>query len=288
MRPVRPPQSFAPTVLFLALVPRVLAAYDAFAARLTAWEAHRHPSAHDASLALKTFGLAALVAYGGLALSAFVYVPFGEDVMAWVQLALFHRRTPVHAAGAWATTVLGALASPGPTASAAAHDAHGKHGHGHRQLWETDSSSARGKLNASRLQDQMYAITVTNQVVNNFVEVGMPFVTRAVAAFRSGKGIALAAHPTGSANAKKKRVQFEDEAGAAGAGGAGAVGAADEASGVEEREFMERVWREVALPEYTLFADYSEMVTQFGYVALWSTIWPLASGKHHSLSLPIP
>jgi len=33
---------------------------------------------------------------------------------------------------------------------------------------------------------------------------------------------------------------------------------------------------EVALPPYDLFFDYSEMVTQFGYVALWSTIWPLA------------
>jgi len=37
------------------------------------------------------------------------------------------------------------------------------------------------------------------------------------------------------------------------------------------------VRREAALPEYDLFQDYSEMVTQFGYVAVWSAIWPLAS-----------
>lgn len=62
---------------------------------------------------------------------------------------------------------------------------------------------------------------------------------------------------------KKKRVVFEDE---------------QEKGGLEEREFLERVRKEVALPEYELFGDYSEMVTQFGYVVLWSTIWPLASG----------
>ena len=59
------------------------------------------------------------------------------------------------------------------------------------------------------------------------------------------------------------------------------------ANGKEDREFMERVRREVALPEYTLFADYSEMVTQFGYVALWSTIWPLAPGTSLSVSSPL-
>jgi len=32
----------------------------------------------------------------------------------------------------------------------------------------------------------------------------------------------------------------------------------------------------VALAEYSLFGDYNEMTTQFGYVAMWSTIWPLA------------
>jgi len=46
---------------------------------------------------------------------------------------------------------------------------------------------------------------------------------------------------------------------------------------MEEREFLDRVRREAALPEYDLFQDYSEMVTQFGYVAVWSAIWPLAS-----------
>ena len=51
-----------------------------------------------------------------------------------------------------------------------------------------------------------------------------------------------------------------------------------ERGGLEEREFLDRVRGEATLPEYDLFQDYSEMVTQFGYVAVWSAIWPLASG----------
>ncbi|KAG5734689.1 hypothetical protein E4T56_gene7763, partial [Termitomyces sp. T112] len=63
-------------------------------------------------------------------------------------------------------------------------------------------------------------------------------------------------------NGVKKRVVFEDE---------------KEKGGLIEREFLDAVREEVALPEYETFQDYSEMVTQFGYVAVWSSIWPLAS-----------
>ena len=91
--------------------------------RFTNWEQHSHQSTHDASLTIKTFSLAALVSYGGLALSAFVYVPFGEEVMSFVQLYLFHAQTPLNvnnigeAAHKIASTVLSTFAS-GPTVTA--------------------------------------------------------------------------------------------------------------------------------------------------------------------------
>ncbi|KAJ7036619.1 calcium-activated chloride channel-domain-containing protein [Mycena alexandri] len=202
--------AFSPTILFVALVPRLLAVYQAIATRFTAWENHAHQSSHAASLTVKTFALSALVAYMGLALSAFVYVPFGEGIMRMVQ-----------------------------------------------GMWNVDTSVAGQKLNAARLKDQMFAYTVTNQIVNTFVEVGLPYVLRAVGSFRAKKS-------NGNGNGKgdkKKRVVFEDE---------------KEKGGEEEREFLEIVRAEAALPEYELFGDYSEMVTQFGYVAIWSVIWPLA------------
>jgi hypothetical protein len=106
----------------------------------------------------------------------------------------------------------------------------------------------------------MFAYTVTNQATNFFLEIGLPFLMRAFASARSGKRRpSLSGANVGGS--KKKRVGFEDEKN----------GAAR-----DEREFLERVRREVSLPQYNLFEDYNEMVSQFGYVALWSAIWPLA------------
>lgn len=43
-----------------------------------------------------------------------------------------------------------------------------------------DGGNARSEFNPTRLQDQMFAITVTNQVINTFLEIGLPYITRAV------------------------------------------------------------------------------------------------------------
>jgi len=131
---------------------------------------------------------------------------------------------------------------------------------GGRTLFLSDTGAARAKLKRTRLETQMFAFMVTNQAIGGFFEVGLPYVMRAFAAVRAGKRRpSLSSSSAG--NSKKKRVGFEDEKN----------GAAR-----DEREFLERVRREVSLPDFHLFEDYKEMVSQFGYVALWSTIWPLA------------
>ncbi|TDL23837.1 DUF590-domain-containing protein [Rickenella mellea] len=219
--------SFSPTILFIALVPRLLAVYQTYAVSFTEWERHTKQSEHEGSLALKTFALSSIVAYSGLALSAFVYVPFGATIMGMVQQTLSSRTD-----GFFATA-------------------------GKGTLWEQNPGVQ--KLNPARLQNQMFAFTVTNQAINAFLEVGLPFIMRGIEGLRSGKGFS---NGNGNGGGKKKRVVFEDE---------------NSGAAKEEREFLEKVRHEVSLPEYTLFGDYSEMVTQFGYVALWSTIWPLAS-----------
>jgi hypothetical protein len=248
--------AFTPTILFSLLVPRLLAMYQKHAANFTNWENHEHQSSYSSSLSLKVFTLSAMNAYLGLALSAFVYVPFGESVMHFVQSHLF---TGSHRALALlenfnvnfnVTSHLGAGGGGREKISTASVS-----------LWESDRSTARRKLNSSRLQEQMFAFTVTNQVVDTFTEIGLPYILRAVESFRNGKGFR---NGNGKGHGKKKRVAFDDEP----------VG--HDVQGREEREFLERVRSEVALPEYDVFTDYSEMVTQFGYVALWSTIWPLA------------
>ena len=226
-----PLQSFAPTVIFTIAIPRYLAIYRARAQRLTQWENHKHQSAFDASLTTKTFALSSVVAYLGLALSAFVYVPFGETAINHVQRFLSLNSST---------------------------------GKGDHTFFVSDQNAARAKLDRSRLEGQMFAYTVTNQATDFLTEVGLPFLTRAYTLVRSGKyRSSLFGLNMGLGTPRKKRVGFEgDKNGAA----------------RDEREFLERVRREVSLPQYELFGDFDEMVTQFGYVALWSTIWPLAPG----------
>jgi hypothetical protein len=124
--------------------------------------------------------------------------------------------------------------------------------------------------------------------MDTFTEVGLPFVLRfaqslrehyfpSKSSSRSGNikvstirtpSIGTFLHTnintsTSLNSPRKKRVVFEDE---------------QEKGGMAERVFLDRVREEAALPAYELFHDYSEMVTQFGYVVLWSAIWPLAGG----------
>ncbi|KAH7916667.1 calcium-activated chloride channel-domain-containing protein [Hygrophoropsis aurantiaca] len=251
--------SFSPTILFMVLVPRLLAMYKDHAKRFTDWENHGHQSAHDSSLTIKVFTLSAINAYLGLALSAFVYVPFGESVMHFVQYHLFSGGH--HAAAMLQKLNINLNETVKLGFGGARAENPQSHSAGGFSLWEADTTNARRKLNPSRLQEQMFAFTVTNQAVDTFMEIGLPFILRAVESFRNGKGFR---NGNGKGHGKKKRVAFEGDA------------ASQDGKGREEREFLERVRSEVALPEYEVFTDYSEMVTQFGYVALWSTIWPLA------------
>ena len=133
-----------------------------------------------------------------------------------------------------------------------------------KRVWAADRSVARTKLSSSRLQDQMFAYTVTNQVINAFIEVGVPFIQRGIQKLWNKS-------PSNASTSKKKRVAFEDEK----------AKAAEKSE--EEQEFLDNIRRELALPDYAPFEDYSELVTQFGYAALWSTIWPLAPGTAHVL-----
>ena len=224
-------QGFCPTILFTALVPRLLSIYHASAVLLTRWENHAHESSYEASLTRKTFALSAIVAYLGLALSAFVYIPFGGDVMRWVQMELFSEGNVFGGRNVFGNVLKG-------------------------ELWMTDLSSARQKLNPKRLQDQMFVYTVQAQVVNAFTEIVLPYILRWVDHVRINV-----------LKKNKKRVIHQDQ-----------INSGDDGEEKENREFLERVRSQVELPPYELFEDYSEMVTQFGYIVCWSTIWPLAPG----------
>ena len=170
-------------------------------------------------------------------LSAFVYVPFGQQIMAFVHLQLDPR--------------------PGLNETVEATKDAASAG-----IWQHDIGDITTSINSTRLQSQMYAYTVTNQIVGTFLEVGLPYIMRFLGRVQGGA-------------AKGKRVDFKD--GGSGVAEPSAINSGDERK--EERELLVRIRKEVALGrEYDVFEDYLEMTTQFGYVAIWSTIWPLAPG----------
>lgn len=108
-----------------------------------------------------------------------------------------------------------------------------------------------------------------------FLELGLPFILRFVNDWRAGKTTLKEAVKTAkNGHDTTPPPQSPEEA---------------------EKRFMDKVERELALPDYNLFseypakdvpvpsrlsltrqADYAEMVTQFGYVTIWSIVWPLA------------
>ncbi|WVW81287.1 hypothetical protein I302_103278 [Kwoniella bestiolae CBS 10118] len=216
-----------PTVLFAVVVPQIVAAYGSLARSMVKWEDHPTPVGAEKSLTAKTFAMNAIVAYLGLFLSAYVYVPFGSFIMARVQHRLTKQET------------------------VSVSDTPEKAGLGPR----TSGKQQKG-IKAGRLKGQLFAYTVTNQVINAFLELGLPFIMRFVDDWRAGKTtIKETIQKRGNTDASEKIPQNDEEV---------------------EKRFLEKVERELALPDYSLFTDYAEMVTQFGYVTIWSIVWPLA------------
>ena len=213
-----------PTALFSLVVPQVVALFTALARRLVRWENHPTYTSASRSLTAKTFALNATVAFLGLYLSAYLYLPFGPYLMSYIHNILSPDQGEV------------VIKSDGVNTSIRTRNHPGAH---------------RDKINASRLKSQVFAYTVTNQVINTFLEVGLPFILRWVNDLRSGNKSVK-----GMFNGKEEKKR--------------------EATESTEDKFLDKVAAELELPEYNIFTDYAEMVTQFGYVVIWAIVWPLA------------
>jgi len=106
-------------------------------------------------------------------------------------------------------------------------------------------------INPQRLPNQMFYFAVTAQIISLATETIVPILTRKgsdkIEAIRSG-----AAKRSG--------------------GSRPSIAANDQP---EEKEFLARVREEASLPEYDVTSDLREMCIQFGYLALFSVVWPL-------------
>ncbi|KAK9458777.1 calcium-activated chloride channel-domain-containing protein [Lipomyces oligophaga] len=99
-------------------------------------------------------------------------------------------------------------------------------------------------INALRLKQQYIFATATAQFINFFVETLLPYVQRRL--FNKTKEL-VSSGPT---------LTITDSP--------------------AEAEFLTRIRAEEEFPEYDVDDDYREMIVQFGYLSLFSTVWPLA------------
>ena len=116
---------------------------------------------------------------------------------------------------------------------------------------KTPKSASQFSINPARLRKQVIYFTVTAQIVNLGMEVIVPYLKRQ--GFIKYKAYQ-------SKQAQKK---------------GGMTPSASVEDVPEEKEFLTRVRAEAELEVYDVTSDLREMVVQFGYLALFSCVWPL-------------
>ncbi|KAI8596552.1 calcium-activated chloride channel-domain-containing protein [Dissophora ornata] len=107
------------------------------------------------------------------------------------------------------------------------------------------------------LQDRLQAFMISNQLISFFTETIFPWVTRRLmeSAAKVQKEVSEVLH-------HEEHVDEEKEG----------FGAQDPE---EIKRFIKNVQSQVELPVYDVNEDYGEMLEQFGYITLFSVIWPL-------------
>ncbi|KAK9768783.1 hypothetical protein K7432_000302 [Basidiobolus ranarum] len=109
--------------------------------------------------------------------------------------------------------------------------------------------TAHHSVGPERLQAQLMYFVLTAQAISFATEVIVPIATR------------YAANKAQSIKEKVTHHSTSEEL--------------DEFVREEEKDFVSRIINESKLPQYDVYEDYVEMITQFGYVTLFSSIWTL-------------
>ncbi|KAI9703547.1 MAG: hypothetical protein M1820_005851 [Bogoriella megaspora] len=206
---------FLPTGILTTGLPVLTGILTNFATQLNAYENYDTAGSYDDALTQKIFILNFITSYLPIFLTAFVYVPFGSLIVPYLDV--------------FSLTVK-------PFAE------------NEKQLQAPKSGFV---INPSRLTKQVIYFTVTAQIVNQGMEVVVPYLKR--------RGFS-----------KYKEMQNERAAKKG-----GAAPAASENDHPEEAAFLARVRKEAELDHYDVTGDLREMVLQFGYLSLFSVVWPL-------------
>ena len=143
-----PGKSFVPlvpTVLFSTCIPIIQSAWRAAAQAMTDFENHATANKFRASLTFKIFGMQSVVTYGILALTAYIYIPFGEFLINQLYQKGYLTR-------------LFSIVSNG--------------------TYEHKGSTMNFRVSPNRLHAQLFAMCVTEQITDTASEVLLPMVIR--------------------------------------------------------------------------------------------------------------
>ncbi|KAM5342134.1 hypothetical protein ACJ41O_015165 [Fusarium nematophilum] len=199
---------YLPTILLAVSLPYITSALEDAATWLTQFENHRTADHHEMSLTQKIFVLNVCTNYLPIFLTAFVYIPFGSDVVPKLERLL---QAVLESAGK-------------------------------KFIHEPFH------LDSDRLQNEVIALTVTGQISSFFEENILPMAKHRLSGWYRD-------YRASRSKGKSSTMLVDDEP--------------------DEAKFLARVRNEATLPGYNVQEDISEIVLQFGYLALFSPVWPI-------------
>ncbi|CCU82970.1 plasma membrane channel protein Ist2 [Blumeria hordei DH14] len=202
--------------LILAVVmPTLSALLKKFASKLTDLENYETLETHESSMIYKDFVLNFITSYLPIFLTAFVYVPFAQDLAP--RLDVFRPAVRYFI----------------------------------RQDEDMVSLKSEFKIDPDRLKKQIIYFTVTAQVVDFAFEVIVPYLKRKI--FSKVKEV----QAEKLSKSSSRHSVLPDQP--------------------YESEFLSRVRNEANLDPYDVTTDFREMIIQFGYLSLFSVIWPITA-----------
>lgn len=187
-------------------MPRVDTILENIATVMTEYENHRTADHHEMSLTQKIVVLNAMTNYLPIFLTAFVYVPFGDQIIPMLQHFIYST------------------------------------------LGTQDRSKVHFQADPNRLRNEVISLVGWGQLFDAIGEVGWPLLTQ----WYRDRQVEQ------SRNHCDTTYQY----------------LSDDPS---EAGFLRRVRKQALRPAYNVQEDITEMVIQFGYLALFSPVWPIVS-----------